>query len=181
MTLYSEANKYRTYDKVLWDHYRGGTGRKLFLLITAFDPSGQDRQDLLLHTWNRWKNRPNNANDLDCNDSVYIGTRRGSLEFTNESTQMISDYNMDVEVEFQVSKTCLFGRCVCWINWLASFEAYDRTDFNPGEQFGFVHPDTGVGIVITDNLILSCLIGTPFDIQASHQQSGSWLTSCNDL
>lgn len=164
MKLYADVRQLGTYDKKLLDHYLGGSGTDLTLGMDAFDDWGFTRSALREEVKSE---AIQVAKSLACGKSTTRMGRKSGIYGSN--TVMIHKYTMKTNYTYQVRKKCC-GPCYfihgrIWLN----YEAIDRTDFHPGDAFGFFP------IYVDSDLFLACNLGKPFDISAHSSDNDSFV------
>ncbi len=170
MKYYALVRALGTYDNILLNHYLGSSGEDLLLPMGAFDHWGGARRTLL---WKILDEVDKLRKDIPCNSSRSGDGEIPGQQFTS-LTKMINVYTMSANYTWDFSKKCDGCKCSSFKGklWM-TFEAIDRTDFNPGDVFG-----AGLGawgIYITDSLVLACNMGKPFDIRAV--STSDWVIS----
>jgi hypothetical protein len=175
MMLYATAQQLRTYDKVLLDNFVAAGG-DMTLPFSAFDPSGDDRNDFALFLLRKAGFHGKEFGALACGETK-PGHASGTGGYHNNVTAMISDYKVSGNCEYTLRKSCFLWWCWCFIDYDLTITALDRTDFNPGDVFDFTV--AGIGYTVDDDLINDCHLGKEFNIKATSQVKGTWLENCN--
>jgi hypothetical protein len=187
LATYGVAFQWRTYDLKLLQHYMNGGGKQITLPMDAFDPELGHRKELMLSMFTNFNIQRLDVKALGCEDSVFIGTTTGTAQPLNWISRMISTYTLRASADYTLRKSCSFDfTCLgwiynCYLDYTYVFQAYDKTDFNAGQQNRFKGSVGPFAYEVYDDLILACGLGIAFDIHGLEVKKGTWLVDCSDF
>lgn len=172
ITLTAEMLRWVTYDKILWDYYKQGSGTPLSLPMNAFDPTGSCRRQIGRQALEAIRSAVADmvvsVNSGGKCEATIVRTGSVTTGCVSPITKMINQYRMSAIWTASVTRDCIFGCCAGnTVSFEYHLRAWDITDFNPGDSFMIPYISNGESVWISDDLVIACDIGKPFTIFSS--------------